>query len=141
MSGREGDRPDEVIEHGPVTLRRYREDDLDALLEAVTESLGHLRPWMPWAADYSRESAREFLAGSIKRWDEGTEYNYAITTAGALAGGVGLMPGSARAAWRSATGCAARTPAAAWPPRRRRRWWSRRSGCPAWTGWRSCTTS
>ena len=47
-------RPDELIEHGPVTLRRYREDDVDAVFAAVTESLDHLRPWMPWAAEYSR---------------------------------------------------------------------------------------
>src|SRR6266702_1644464 len=91
MSGRENERPAEVIERGPVTLRRYREDDLDALFEAVTESLGHLRPWMPWAADYSRESAQEYLAGSIKRWDDGTEYNYAITTAGTTAGSAALV--------------------------------------------------
>ena len=84
-------RPDEVIENGAVTLRRYREDDVGALLSAVTESLNHLRPWMPWAANYSRESAEEFLASSNQSWDDGTVYNYAITTAGALAGGVGLM--------------------------------------------------
>jgi ribosomal-protein-serine acetyltransferase len=84
-------RPDEVIENGAVTLRRYREDDVDALLSAVTESLNQLRPWMPWAANYSRESAEEFLASSNQSWDDGTVYNYAITTGGALAGGVGLM--------------------------------------------------
>ena len=91
MSGQGNDRPDEMIERGPVTLRRWRPDDLDALFEAVTESLDHLRPWMPWAAGYSRASAEEYLAGSVKHWDEGTEYNYAITTAGALAGSIGLM--------------------------------------------------
>ena len=53
--------PDEVIELGAVTLRRYRDDDLDDLVRAVGESEDHR--------------------------------------------------------------------------------WSRRSGCPAWTGWRSCTTS
>jgi ribosomal-protein-serine acetyltransferase len=84
-------RPDEVIEHGQVVLRRYREDDLDAVVAAVTDSADHLRPWLPWAADYSRESAEEFLATSDQGWDDGTVYNYAITTAGALAGGVGLM--------------------------------------------------
>ena len=46
---------------------------------------------MPWAADYSRASAQEYLAGSVKGWDEGTEYNYAILTGDALAGGIGLM--------------------------------------------------
>jgi len=95
MTGRVHERPDELIERAPVTLRRFRTDDLDALFQAVTESLGHLRPWMPWAADYSRASAEEYLAGSVKSWDEGAEYNYAIMTAipggMALAGVAGLM--------------------------------------------------
>jgi ribosomal-protein-serine acetyltransferase len=85
-------RPDELIEHGPVTLRRYREDDADAVFAAVTASLDHLRPWMPWAtAGYTRESAAEYLDGSIRNWEDGTEYNYAILAEGALAGSVGLM--------------------------------------------------
>ena len=92
MTGQGNERPDEVIEHGPVTLRRYREDDLEAVFAAVTESLDHLRPWLPWAADYSRESAREFLVRSAADWDSGTAYNYAIMVAGGvLAGGIGLM--------------------------------------------------
>ena len=91
MTGPGHNRPNELIEHAPVTLRRFRADDRDALFHAVTESLDHLRPWMPWAADYSLASAEEYLARSIKDWDEGTEYNYAITTAGVLVGIIGLM--------------------------------------------------
>ena len=91
MTGQGSERPNELIEHAPVTLRRFRADDLDALFQAVTESLDHLRPWMPRAADYSRASAEEYLAGSVKGWDEGTEYNYAIMTGGTLVGGIGLM--------------------------------------------------
>jgi len=91
MTGQGSERPNELIEHAPVTLRRFRADDLDALFQAVTESLDHLRPWMPWAADYSRASAEEYLAGSVKGWDEGTEYNYAIMTGGTLVGGISLM--------------------------------------------------
>ena len=95
MSGPEHEgldaRPDEVIENGPVILRRYREDDLDAVFRAVTESIDHLRPWAPWAQGYDRESAAGFLASSIQGWDEGTVFNYAITTEGVLAGGIGLM--------------------------------------------------
>jgi RimJ/RimL family protein N-acetyltransferase len=110
MTGQENKRPNELIEHAPVTLRRFRAEDVGALFGAVIESLDELRPWMPWAADYSRASAEEYLAGSIKGWDEGTEYNYAIMTAvpggsalvgralaggalagGALAGSIGLM--------------------------------------------------
>jgi len=85
------DRPEEVIEHGQVLLRRHREDDLDAVYEAVTESLDHLRPWMPWAADYTRQSAFEFLVASARRWEDGSEFGYAIVTEGLLAGGCGLM--------------------------------------------------
>jgi ribosomal-protein-serine acetyltransferase len=83
--------PDEVIEHGHLTLRRYRGDDLDAVVQAVTDSRDHLRPWMPWAADYTRQSAAEFLAKSARDWADGKEYNYAIIAGGALAGGCGLM--------------------------------------------------
>ncbi len=89
--GTRTDRPEEVIERGQVTLRRHREDDLDAVFAAVTSSLDHLRPWMPWAAGYSRPSAAEFLAASAQNWEAGSEYNYAIITDGALAGGCGLM--------------------------------------------------
>jgi RimJ/RimL family protein N-acetyltransferase len=91
MTGPGDKRPNELIEHAPVTLRRYRADDADAVFTAVTESLDHLRPWMPWAADYSRASAEEYVAGSMRHWDEGTEYNYAITTGGGLVGSIGLM--------------------------------------------------
>src|SRR5215470_4420546 len=91
MSGHGRERPDELIEHGPVTLRRYREDDADAVFAAVSESLDHLRPWMPWAAGYTRQSAEEYLDGSVRSWEDGTEYNYAILAEGTLAGSVGLM--------------------------------------------------
>jgi hypothetical protein len=49
MTGQENNRPNGLIEHAPVTLRRFRAEDVDALFGAVTESLEHLRPWMPWA--------------------------------------------------------------------------------------------
>ena len=91
MSGQAKERPDELIEHGPVTLRRYREDDVDAIFAAVSESLDHLRPWMPWAAEYTRQSAEEYLDGSIRSWEDGTEYNYAILAEGTLAGSISLM--------------------------------------------------
>ena len=83
--------PDETIELDGLTLRRYRDDDLDALFHAVTDSLDHLRPWMPWAANYTRQSAAEFLAKAARDWADGNEYNYAMIADGTLAGGCGLM--------------------------------------------------
>jgi ribosomal-protein-serine acetyltransferase len=85
------ERPEDLIEHGPVTLRRYREDDLDALVQAVSESEDHLRPWLPWVAGHSRESEAEFLAGAARDWDSGAAYNYTMITEGTLAGGIALM--------------------------------------------------
>jgi ribosomal-protein-serine acetyltransferase len=85
------ERPAEILEHGPVTLRRYRADDLDAVFDAVIESLDHLRPWMPWAAGYTRQSAATFLAKAAADWDGGTEYNYLMIADGVLAGACGLM--------------------------------------------------
>ena len=83
--------PDEVIEYGQVTLRRCREDDVDAVFLAVIESLDHLRPWMPWAANYTRQTAAGYLARSVRDWADGNEYNYAILTDGVLAGSCSLM--------------------------------------------------
>ncbi len=84
-------RPDEVIEHGPVTLRRYRPDDLDALLQATTASAEHLRPWLPWAQDLEPDAEAGFLAQAQRDWDAGIAYNYKIVADGTLAGGIGLM--------------------------------------------------
>ena len=86
-------RPDEVIEIGAATLRRYRADDLDALLEAVAGSYDHLRAWLPWVIGYSRKSEAEFLAGAERGWRDGTVYNWAIIAEGVLAGGISLMTG------------------------------------------------
>ncbi len=84
-------RPDDVIARGEVTLRRYRADDLDAVLESVTQSADHLRPWMPWSVNYDRAAVAEFLAKAAREWDDGIAYSYAITTGGALAGACSLM--------------------------------------------------
>jgi RimJ/RimL family protein N-acetyltransferase len=84
-------RPPDLIEHGPVTLRRYRPDDLDALYLAVTESADHLRPWAAWSLGYSRESAAQFLAASARGWRDGVVFGYGIFSTGALAGSCSLM--------------------------------------------------
>ncbi|MFY9930326.1 MAG: GNAT family N-acetyltransferase [Streptosporangiaceae bacterium] len=84
-------RPDEVIEHGPVILHRYRPEDLDALLQVTNASAEHLRPWLPWAENLDPEAEAGFLAQAQRDWAAGTAYNYKIMAEGALAGGIGLM--------------------------------------------------
>ncbi len=83
------ERPREIIARGPVTLRRWRTADADKLYLAVTESLDHLRPWMPWAAEgYQLASAAEFLRQSEQDWESGDAFNYAIIVPGGeVAGG------------------------------------------------------
>lgn len=84
-------RPPELIDAGPVQLRRWRITDLDAACDAVFSSLDHLRPWMPWAVDVSRASQAEFLAESERHWESGAAYNYAMLADGEVAGSTGLM--------------------------------------------------
>jgi ribosomal-protein-serine acetyltransferase len=84
-------RPPELIDAGPVQLRRWRTTDLDVACDAVLSSLDHLRPWMPWAVDFSRASQAEFLAESERHWETGEAYNYAMLVGGEVAGSTGLM--------------------------------------------------
>lgn len=83
--------PPETLSHERVLLRRYRPDDLDPLDQVVTESLEHLLPWMPWAANHNRDAIRDYLARAEQDWESGAAYNYAITTGGVLVGSSGLM--------------------------------------------------
>ena len=81
--------PPEVLKRGPATLRRWQFGDEEALYVAVIESQDHLRPWMPWAPGYSRQSAFEFVVACDRDWDTGAAFNYAITVDGAIAGSCG----------------------------------------------------
>ena len=82
--------PAELVAYGPVTLRRWHPDDIEAAYQAVLESLDHLRPWMPWAEGNTRESQAEFLAGCDRDWQAGAAYNYAMISEGKIAGSCGL---------------------------------------------------
>jgi RimJ/RimL family protein N-acetyltransferase len=85
------EEPAESLRSDQVELRRWRMSDLDALERAIRESLDHLVPWMPWAADHSRERTADFLARSLEEWESGQAFGYAITSDGAVIGGCGLM--------------------------------------------------
>jgi RimJ/RimL family protein N-acetyltransferase len=61
------------------------------LYQATSESHDHLRPWMPWAEVISREGTKTFLGEAEAGWENGTEFDYAITVDGRIAGSVGLM--------------------------------------------------
>jgi len=53
--------PPAATEAGWLVLRRVQRADAADLYDAVRASIGHLKPWMPWATDgYSREEAEDF---------------------------------------------------------------------------------
>jgi RimJ/RimL family protein N-acetyltransferase len=66
----------EVLVGDRVRVRPYRKGDGPALEEAVSSSLEHLKPWMPWAnkpqsSEDFEELARTFAAKWILREDLG----------------------------------------------------------------------
>jgi ribosomal-protein-serine acetyltransferase len=86
------DRPPNHLTSGTVELRRWRAADAELCLRLVTESLDHLRPWMPWATtDYDLAVARDFVQRCEADWDAGTAFNYLILSGAEPAGSAGLM--------------------------------------------------
>lgn len=85
-------RPPARVLIGDLVLERWTLDDLDSLFVAISANLEHLRPWMPWAADHTRESVTEFLAESEAGWERGARFEYAVRDrADVLLGSSGLM--------------------------------------------------
>jgi ribosomal-protein-serine acetyltransferase len=84
-------QPREILTSGPVTLRRWRAADADAVYQVVLQSLEHLLPWMPWASGYSHDNAVRFTFQSEQDWESRVAYQYAITTDDAVIGSCGLM--------------------------------------------------
>ena len=84
--------PPETLQHAAVELRRWRPDDAGLCFRLVSESLDHLRPWMPWAAgDYSPADAEDYVRRCETDWAARTAFNYLILADGTPAGSAGLM--------------------------------------------------
>jgi RimJ/RimL family protein N-acetyltransferase len=73
-------RPPEVINAGSVVLSRNSVEDAADLVAAMTESLAHLRPWMPWATDQNAtmEAQVPRLGEVWASWDAGTDFVYVL---------------------------------------------------------------
>jgi RimJ/RimL family protein N-acetyltransferase len=72
--------PPERIDLVRIVLRRERVGDEDLVAEAVSASLDHLRPWMPWAvpAAATAASQRDRLVQGEQGWDAGSDYTFAL---------------------------------------------------------------
>ncbi len=85
--------PPELIDVGPVVLRRYVSGDGLALAEAVNASLEHLRPWMPWAQSPATVASMiDFIEHAAAAAQVGTEFQYGMFDHGGagVVGGCGL---------------------------------------------------
>ncbi|HUD70313.1 MAG TPA: GNAT family protein [Acidimicrobiales bacterium] len=69
--------PPPVLSAGVVSLVRYRGGETPRLLAAVSESVEHLRPWMPWAAaEPTFDGLDEFVSRAMSQWTSGDAFNY-----------------------------------------------------------------
>ena len=73
-------------------LRRWIVDDAEALARAVSESLEHLRPWMPWVLSepLPPEDRKARIAGWESEWLGGGDIYMGAFLDGRIAGGCGL---------------------------------------------------
>jgi RimJ/RimL family protein N-acetyltransferase len=81
------------LSDGWIRLRAYRPDDVDALFEAVSESVLELAAWLPWAhPGYCRDESAAWVASRAEAWYKGDAYDFAIEDArtSALLCGCGL---------------------------------------------------
>src|SRR5262245_9626739 len=75
-----------------VVIRQWTDDDVDEMDAAITASIEHLRPWMPWIA-YEPKTADQRLE-LIHTWaldrSTGGDSSYAIFLDDHAIGGTGL---------------------------------------------------
>ena len=70
-----------------VTIRPLIPADAPAVVEAVRESIGELRPWMPWChPGYSLEDANAFIDRTREAAAAGSGFECALMVDGTLAG-------------------------------------------------------
>ena len=80
------------IETERLVLRTWTADDADALGTAITESIEHLRPWMPWIAfePVALEDRQKLIAEWDTKFRAGEDVVYGVFHDGAVVGGTGL---------------------------------------------------
>ena len=84
----------EEIKGEKIILRKYQSGFAEKLFEAAFESRGgEFSCWMPWCgANYSIEDSKNFIKLCLEKWENQTEFNFAVFDAETdkLLGGIGL---------------------------------------------------
>ena len=77
-----------------LVLRRLRATDAGEIAAAVSASMDHLRPWMPWATPEAADpkTQRVRVAEADEMWTAGTDFIYSVFAAeeNVLVGAIGL---------------------------------------------------
>jgi RimJ/RimL family protein N-acetyltransferase len=86
------DLPEEWIGER-IVLRRWRDEDAQALYDAIISSREHIARWMPWPASYHTvDDARKFIRGNSGHWSLHTHIGTGIWSRddGTLLGSLGI---------------------------------------------------
>jgi ribosomal-protein-serine acetyltransferase len=78
---------------GNILIRPFRAEDIQAVFEAIRESINEVAPWLPWChEDYKVEETTEFILSRDVAWKNDTDYGFGIFDAKTkeFLGGVGL---------------------------------------------------
>jgi RimJ/RimL family protein N-acetyltransferase len=75
-----------------LVIRAYEVDDARELMEAITESIEHLRPWMPWIKYEPQDvhDKRRLIKEFSNEWAERTGFTMAIFEGSRLVGASGF---------------------------------------------------
>lgn len=91
--------PVEAFVIDDLEVRRFRREDAAAVVQAVTESIEHLRPWMPWIAyePQSIEQRATLIDEWNKEWVQCTGFHYGVFRGSRQVAGCGFHLRSAPA--------------------------------------------
>lgn len=81
------------LSDGEILIRPYRVEDINAVYEAVRESINEISVWMPWChPDYAIEETAAFITSRSEAWANDREYTFGIFLArgGYFLGSTGL---------------------------------------------------
>ena len=77
------------LSDGTVSIRPYREDDVQPLLDAVRESAAEAYPWLSWCRhEYTLEDSRTWVSSRAEAWENWEEYAFVIAVRPVWACGV-----------------------------------------------------
>lgn len=84
--------PPERIVVDELVVRRYERQDAGALVAAVTRSIDHLRPWMPWIKFEPQTPAQraDLIEEWSARWDARLEFVMGVFDGDNVVGGTGF---------------------------------------------------